>query len=439
MIWGRLMWRSVLLGSALAAAVAGGGCQSTTSVGAKCTVGSTEPCDCPSGKRSIRTCGSDREFGECACGEGEGGAGTGGRGAGGARSGGSDAGGAQTGGAETEATGGAPRGGTAGSETGRGGSMSGGTEVGGAESGGAIAGGSAGEPPTTGGASATGGVGTGGKGTGGSVPGDPCCAPLAPLGWTGPVPVHAVPTLPSQLCPDGNRPVLLAGSDVGIEAGSCGCDCVGSVECPEPAIVTWASGCGQAELVTLSPIPDCATGTSDQSVVQGRHVAGTERCDSSARGTPGQASFSVNFFACEAPPPQVDCGSTAVCVPAPPPPAQDTAVCVFRTGDVPCPTTGYTQRQLVFEDIVDDRACECDACQVDSAECRASVAEVSGGDCAAEPNREYEVTSTSTPRCFQSQHISVLSPPPTVTCTPGASRESGEATPDGPNTVCCLP
>jgi hypothetical protein len=115
------------------------------------------------------------------------------------------------------------------------------------------------------------------------------------------------------------------------------------------------------------------------------------------------------------------------------------SLCIYQVGDVACPSTGYTQKSLVYTGFTDDRGCS--ACGCDPTAC-------TGGNVTVSPNAtcgggvpnavpvacRFDGIPPTFPYSAQ-----ITTAPTAGTCNPTGGQPGGAAVPTGATTVCCLP
>lgn len=131
------------------------------------------------------------------------------------------------------------------------------------------------------------------------------------------------------------------------------------------------------------------------------------------------------------------CEDGQACVPATP---TSFSLCISRSGDHQCPAP-HTDKTLRYADVNDSRSCDCSCGPPANAACTAST-EVwpSSGNCQGNPSTIVDndgscVTFAGPPSNGSFQYTATPSSDP----CPVQDQPTGEATPTGAVTVCCLP
>jgi len=141
------------------------------------------------------------------------------------------------------------------------------------------------------------------------------------------------------------------------------------------------------------------------------------------------------------------CSSGQVCVPAPPG-TFGGKVCVFQSGDVPCPGSGYTQQHTFYGSATDSRGCTACSCASPtgitcSGGAVAVASSISGSACAGTMDSvPTNGTCTSVTLGPMSNDFVWATAEQTAsggTCAVQGGTASGSVTPAGPTTVCCQP
>jgi hypothetical protein len=112
--------------------------------------------------------------------------------------------------------------------------------------------------------------------------------------------------------------------------------------------------------------------------------------------------------------------------------------CIYQGVEAPCPSGGYSERFLMYEDIDDQRDCSC-ACSASGLTCNAGVQLYGGSGCTG--GSSYVAFNM---QCYSPQMTTVASYEMLVTgpngvCSPTGGGVTGTATPVDPVTVCCEP
>jgi hypothetical protein len=121
-----------------------------------------------------------------------------------------------------------------------------------------------------------------------------------------------------------------------------------------------------------------------------------------------------------------------------PQPGAPYEVCVYRSGDVACPTA-YGKKTLVYEKFTDTRSCSACTCGSPSSSCGGQVNFASG--CTGFPLLITSAKGCASPAGgidISTSHWASYSPAPSGTCTEATTTLSGTVTPSGEATVCCM-
>lgn len=338
--------------------------------------------------------------------------------------------------------------GAGGSATGGSGGTSGGT--------GGVAGTNTGGAAATGGAAGGGGSAGSGGATGGSGGGTSCesanntCAPNAPAGWTGPVAFrHGAGAPPA--CP-GAYPTKVADGHAGLEPGAASCKCtcdpatgilgcngaasiydvpntaVGCTVIPTNYTKVWGANAGQCVKAT-------ANATGNVALVPPTPT-NNGTCAPKANNTIPTPTWGQETRLCGgAAPASGSCGAGQTCMPKAFAPYE---MCIYRPGDAPCPTNGYTKKLMVYEGFTDGRTCSACTCGSATSSCKGQVNMVSA--CSGTPILYSSISGCGAPSTdVASTQYGTYTPAPSGTCPPSTSTLSGTVTTSGESTVCCLP
>jgi hypothetical protein len=286
------------------------------------------------------------------------------------------------------------------------------------------------------------------------------CAPVVPVGWTGPFELSAGAT-PSPMCgPNFSGPMLNGNSGLSAQPASCGCTCNPTqAPCPATVVEFYASssicgtvGAAPCASVTLTP-GVCTTVDALQTCLAG--VAGvvmTIPASSPSQGSctpipnmlvPSYA-WATGMRACS---PSVvaqpaDCPTGNLCLPAPAAPFT-ASLCVEQAGDTACPSadpsTGYSVKHLYYGGVDDQRGCSACSCPAASGpSCAVTLNQYGStdGGCSGMP------VSYGAGRCLPVQQPADLQVAPTASiasCAASMTTPTGSATPTKPTTFCCTP
>ena len=269
------------------------------------------------------------------------------------------------------------------------------------------------------------------------------CAPEVPAGFSGPVLVYAGEGEASA-CP-ATAPAVAADlyADLQAPAAQCSCECgdAENVSCGAATLREHGNTCLQPivnpDTWTLNPgacVPYASSSTALNVFAPTLQTAGGS-CDPSFSQTIPETGWAQTVRLCDALVTDDACDADASCSSAP---TDDfDRVCVYVEGEASCPEEGWTQRQVVHAEVVDDRGCSECSCGAPSGTCGGTVSltqnscgggavlvgSVNAGSCSAG-------LSTNGNRA---QYV----PEPQASCSPSGGAPTGTATPTGPVTLCC--
>jgi hypothetical protein len=128
------------------------------------------------------------------------------------------------------------------------------------------------------------------------------------------------------------------------------------------------------------------------------------------------------------------CGSGQICAPKAFAPYD---MCVYRPGDGPCPSVGYTKKAVVYDGATDTRACSQCSCGNATSTCKGKVefsSQCNGGVYLS------SVLGCGAPAVnLAPGQYGTYTPAPSGSCPPSSPTLSGGVTGTGQATVCCLP
>lgn len=275
-----------------------------------------------------------------------------------------------------------------------------------------------------------------------ACPDDQVCTAAVPFGWQGPVIVReGIGQAPD--CPDAMpSPTLLAFDGLTVPAVSCAC------ECGEP----YATDCGLATLAGRAPSncvdedffpPPVSFSPGVCQPIASLDVGswlydpfnfpldsvGSGTCDPLAQVDVPQTTWASGFRGCGLEGAAAACEDGGTCQPDIGP------ACIFREGDLPCPSEAYGSRTVVFESVADDRGCSDCSCGTPSGTCNGTI-QFSSNGCDAMSIFEGSVPVDECsvhPGGTHAQYIVE----PDASCSPGGGNPQGNAEPADPVTVCC--
>lgn len=286
--------------------------------------------------------------------------------------------------------------------------------------------------------------GAGGTGSGGSSGALTCgqsCVASVPTGWSGPT---AVSRGVAELSCGGAQPnVELALYDT-IEAGPAVCDCscgpATGIDCSATAFTLniWDNNdCTNLRETPAAVVGQCVGtwgGMDSGSYVDAAPDLTAASCEptTNTESVP-PATWGDHLIGC-GPVEQVDCAGSN-CYAAP----DGASLCIYQTGDQPCPDGPFSEREVWFANFVDTRVCEdCTCGTIDDAECNEVIVGYSEGNCSGNPAQlVINPLCTTAPVDFTSARVESVAP--TGTCAPTGGTSAGTATPTSPTTVCCTP
>jgi hypothetical protein len=280
------------------------------------------------------------------------------------------------------------------------------------------------------------------------------CVPAVPAGWSGPVELYAGSDPPPPCGARFAGPTFDGHDGLDAGAATCGCTCGAPQDagCLSPTLSfqlsTTCKALGQpCASVTLSPdtctLVDNTTKCANMIV----DVSGPDAAPNSGSCPPmptiavPQISWTAAGRACAPtqPPDQGSCPTGSLCAPTPSSPF-GRSLCIVQTGDVACPTTGYTAKQGFYASADDTRgctACTCDA--VTGVTCTGDVTTYSSTDqtCTGSPITHHLPFSCNPVQ--QRGDFQLTLTASGGACTPSTVAPTGVAMATQPLTFCCEP
>jgi hypothetical protein len=270
------------------------------------------------------------------------------------------------------------------------------------------------------------------------------CLPPAPAGWTGPSATYD--GLPGGLPTDCPAPYTVKQLDahVGMTVPPATCDCgpptITGRRC-NADVTTYANGSctlGITFVGTATSAGSCLTtvGTNPgYAVLTPTLTAGTCTYPSLSTTLPPPV-FGTVQSACGLPQ-AMACGDRADCTTTPVPGAPYTRVCIFKDGDVSCPSGDYAQRFVAHKAFDEKRACSACSATPTGGTCGTQWGE-SGNQlqCASQAPFDKMVGTCYPHTAGKLVNIGAMGPSP-GTCTPTGGAPTGTATSIDPVTFCC--
>lgn len=284
-------------------------------------------------------------------------------------------------------------------------------------------------------AAAASGDGSGSGGDGGSEA--PCCSAEVPVPWRGPALLYRGAAAPPECAAPWANPGPAGGDQLVVE-GTCQCTCSepsGAV-CDTPGKVTMYDDTGCANPIGIftpwkhctssSGAPFAASALADPLTVLGG------QCQPQLSDDYQTPTWSEQLRVCEL---AASCDAS-LCQPA--------GACIHRPGVHLCPDERYTERTVLYTDLVDERSCsECNCSQAVGQSCPGTIELWPAEDCSgagAAIDLGSAGVCTSEDLAFNVRGYRVLVGDPAGGDCPATGGEPlGSATAVDPHTVCCEP
>lgn len=273
----------------------------------------------------------------------------------------------------------------------------------------------------------------------------PGCIARAPVGWTGPVAVtqgEGTGAEPSCAAPYTTEALVLGDGVGGAPATCSSCATTPTSDlCRSQATeytTATCDGAGNTFNVDVGP-----NGTSCINVLgkQGLKVkvgpVGT--CEPPAQSpTFAPASFATRIKAC-ASTELTSCTNAPGCATAPIPTAPFGKLCVYKAGDVACPSEDYAVKHTGFTDVTDTRSCSpCTAAIVSGCTGTPQLTRWTGSTCTGTPTA---TTTVNPATCYSLVGQTTWGVPmgSAPSCNVGGGQPTGGVVGKDPYTVCCQP
>lgn len=268
------------------------------------------------------------------------------------------------------------------------------------------------------------------------------CVP-SPIGWSGPVVLISGPgDANAPACPSFAPSTAFEGrSGLTAPPASCECSCepppASALSC-SPVSVDTASNCflvgdrghsvAMHECTSVSPLPSSGKWRASSST-----FSTTANCTAMATEEVEPLTWMASHRGCDLGEPTV-CGD-GVCTP---PLQAGQQLCVYAEGDAECPP-GFPDMRWIAEDVTDERGCSECTCGAVEGECTGHV--TVANTCGSFPTayRQIPVGGCTDAAAYPSPVALHGGFSPTAACPPTEVLPTGEITPVGVRTVCCIP
>lgn len=269
-----------------------------------------------------------------------------------------------------------------------------------------------------------------------------------PEGWNGPVEgIDADGDAVTPACEGSFGQSEFVGFEgLTADAAQCDCDCgdaQGAINCPNTSTLTqYDNNVVNCVVQTPGDVAQIVEGCNDipfyddaafRLIVPELNLAGVT-CDPEESVVVPAAQWASQVAGCglAMAPEACDEGS---CVPAPS--DESSRVCVWSEGDQECPAGDFTQRQVLYQSVQDDRDCSTCGCDDAQGSCSATVTLRAGEGCSAgSPASGPDATCLyiETP----ARSVDLAYDAPDVVCAPTGGAPTGSASEADAITLCCL-
>lgn len=284
-----------------------------------------------------------------------------------------------------------------------------------------------------------------------TCPGTMSCAPLPPMGWSGPARLLALEGGGTPECPDSLPETLdRFGDDVVAPQAECDCTCSAEgASCPSSLPMRHGNNCGAlTETRTLAANTFTPEGCTDidfeglppqvTQVITPDIIGGTCTPRESEDIVPDY--FDEQVVMCGPSRPAIDCsGEPGLCLEE-----NELPTCIWAEGEQACPAeSAFSERQIFYREIYDTRQCSECTCGGPSGDCTGTIYFYDGPLCGtiygvADATRPVgPCGSPSIPSSTIVAAYLELEPEPTCSTNPG--QPLGDAQPRSPVTACCIP
>ncbi len=276
------------------------------------------------------------------------------------------------------------------------------------------------------------------------------CAPSPPAQWQGPIVFADIGSEKDRVSCPTEFPLEIFSLHENLDAPEAECSC----ECGPAS----GAACSDIVLELHGGDDTCVGGANAEFVIgsscqEGPAVTSTSRfwsvdqpgleggfCTANESTNLPDATWSTTSLVCGVGAGRFEtCGNERICVPNAAAPFEAN-VCVWQAGLEECPTTGFSHRVVRFSAIADERGCSSCTCDSPEGDCVGTVRlwpsdDCSGGVVAGSiPIGGGCIASVESVSSADRGSLSVAN----VSCEPQGGTPTGEATPAGPYTFCCL-
>jgi hypothetical protein len=273
------------------------------------------------------------------------------------------------------------------------------------------------------------------------------CTPAVPNSWFGPVALwegsNAAPSCAGAYTTDvvdGNYGLIASPANC-----SCGCGAVTGASCSNVSVTLYSDAQCTATCSSWGLPPNfCVSfGSCGISAAQGSMQPQTPgSCTPNPSKSLPPYSWTGDGRACSygGPNDTGGCNGGSLCVARATSP-YGSKLCIWTSGDVPCPNGGYSVKHTYYTGASDTRDCTLCTCDIPkNGSCSATWMAYSQTQCQGNANGTFSTPLACTAinpatRSIQATNFQLNS----GTCNPQGGAAMGSVTPTGPTTVCCEP
>jgi hypothetical protein len=271
------------------------------------------------------------------------------------------------------------------------------------------------------------------------------CVPQPPVGWVGPVRLESGTSCSGAWAKEHVAGGLEVTVPTGGSCPTCSCEKALGVTCGIDLLVYDQSNCAgpshSKKLVSNGVCQYVSDASAKSAKADGPIRVNGGACAGKPSGAASVpvATWKTEARTCQPSSPAAGCSSTQNCAP----PTGTGGACVAKVGDASCPSP-YTEKQMFFRAIDDQRKCSACACNLPTSKCLAaelSLQDPLGSSCSSGGSL---ITTSCQPvilhpteNTYKVETWSAFTTD--ATCTPIASTIQGSAVPQDPVTVCCMP
>lgn len=279
----------------------------------------------------------------------------------------------------------------------------------------------------------------------------PACADgeaclVVPDGWNGPIAARTVAGAAATPDCEGDFTESLFVGLTGLVAADAECSCAcddADAACPEATTLRQYNNSASCPAQLGNAVRALSEGCNDIPYYDDVSffldtpfidLDGVE-CAPSASTVVPTAAWTEQVAGCGLPAGAETCGGGGACAPTV---AADDQLCIWAEGDVECEDPNFTERQVLHQDLQDDRSCSTCECGEPEGACEAEFTLRAGENCLV-GSPGGGASGACVDIVTPARSVSLSYTQPDVTCSPSGGVAEGSADPIDAVTLCCAP